>query len=602
MRKERGLERSIDNLFIISIVLNILFFVAFLTIIPPIKTEPYYPSFYNVVIGYGSNPAALDPIDTWDAPSRVFQHQVTQSLVEYDLSTHPNYQLKPVLSEYWIWENITRISFKLRDNVYFHDNTRMTAEDVKWNFERLMWLCNATGTLPANDSSWEAFPSKLFFFENGTYIFKSFEANDTIDPLSFTINLNAPFSALLDLLTFGAINILSPASTPFYRYLDLAEEKLIGTGPYEYVHFKRDKEVRLSRNDLYWAFPGYFETAVFRIIEDDTARMTAGLAGQFDYVSGVPESYIDTFNGDPNFHVEDVGEDLCYFYLEIYCGARDTTGDLIVPGDYQYQRNNATLRRAITLAINYTYIYDVIQNGLATEGTTAVPRAMPGHNASVVQASYYNFTTGIKMARDLMKIYNPICATWDSSYPGTDEGLWTNANLLGRSFYLYRHFGSIINQNLNLLIDSNLNLIGIQASEIPIDWDPIYFLEEKKPWEMDLRYIGWCPDYLNPYNIIDPLFNLESYSCFSRINDTSIGGLSYMMKAAIKETNRTKQLEIYGNIQSYIFDVDRPLTPASHVHIPLWVYHLEQIHKKSLKGVHYNVMKLLEVKNWYEDD
>ena len=105
MRKERGLERSINNLFIISLALNILFFISMVAIIPEIEHEDYYPRWNDVIIGYGSNPAALDPVDTWDDASRDFQHQVTQSLVEYDLSTHPNYQLMPVLSEYWIWEN-----------------------------------------------------------------------------------------------------------------------------------------------------------------------------------------------------------------------------------------------------------------------------------------------------------------------------------------------------------------------------------------------------------------------------------------------------------------------------------------------------------------
>ncbi|MFX1325516.1 MAG: ABC transporter substrate-binding protein, partial [Promethearchaeota archaeon] len=181
--------------------------------------------FTTLFIGYGSNPAALDPVDTWDymdRPSREMQRQVTQSLVEYDLSSQPQYQLKPVLAEYWIWESLTRISFKLRKDVYFHDGTRMTAEDLKWNFERLKWFCNDTGDLPANSTSWEGYPSSLFYLTNGTFIFNSFEANDITDPLNFTINLNTPFAPLLDLLAFGTSNILSPRSTPRWKFLDLA--------------------------------------------------------------------------------------------------------------------------------------------------------------------------------------------------------------------------------------------------------------------------------------------------------------------------------------------------------------------------------------------
>jgi ABC-type oligopeptide transport system substrate-binding subunit len=226
---------------------------------------------------------------------------------------------------------------------------------------------------------------------------------------------------------------------------------------------------------------------------------------------------------------------------------------------------------------------------------------MPGHNTSIIQPSDYNQTTGIVMARDLMKVYNSTCAGWDSTYPGSDEELWLNVNLLGRNLEINRHLG-ITNLRLNQLLESNLKLIGIELNETIRDWDKYLDTGRNRPWEMDLNYIGLCPDYINPYNMLDQLFNLESEKCFSRINDSTAVGLTEMMRNAISETNRTKQLEIYGNIQSYIFDVDRPLTPASHVHISGWVYLLQQIHKKTLKGVQYNVLELFKVANWYWED
>ncbi|MFX0030643.1 MAG: ABC transporter substrate-binding protein [Candidatus Hermodarchaeota archaeon] len=603
MRKERGLDRSIDKLLIISIILNILFFISLVPLIPKIKRDAPPPRGSYVTIGYDVELATIDPVDTWHTPSRVVQHQVTQSLVEYDLSTHPNYQLKPVLSEYWIWENKTRISFKLRDNIYFHDETRMTAEDVKWNFERVKFFCNATGSLQANTTSWEARPSSLFFLLNGTYIFKSFEANDTIDPLNFTINLNSPFSALLDLLSFGATNILSPESTPRYHYLNLETDSLIGTGPYRYIHFQRKRQVRLERNNMYWAFPGTFELVDFRFIEDDIARMNAGLAGQYDYVCGILKTYIDQFTKIVHMHVEEVGEDLNYSYIEFYCGPRDYNGDFIKNGTnkWQYQRNNATLRRALALAINYSYIYNKIHEGYAIESPSAIARVMPGYNASVVQASDYNFSVGVEKARNLMKLYNSTCTGWNSSFPGTDESLWTNNNLLGKNLQINRLLNNNINFELNKLLIENWALIGVQAYETIRDRDD--FMEiEKNPWKTDIIYNEFCPDYLNPYNIINPLFNLQSEYCLSKINDSRVGGLTDMIYSAINEINRTKQSEIYGNIQSYIFDVNRPLIPASNVHISGWVYKIHQIHKEELKGVQYNVLGLLDIANWYELD
>ena len=67
-----------------------------------------YPK--TVIYGYDSNPAALDSVDTWDIASQIIQHQVTQSLVEYNLSTHPDYELKPILAESWVWETDNRLN------------------------------------------------------------------------------------------------------------------------------------------------------------------------------------------------------------------------------------------------------------------------------------------------------------------------------------------------------------------------------------------------------------------------------------------------------------------------------------------------------------
>jgi peptide/nickel transport system substrate-binding protein len=574
------------------------------------------PSKTTLVYGLGSNPAALDPCDTWDIPSHPLQDQVTESLVEYDLTTHPGYQIKPEIATDWKWLDNKTIKFRIRDDVWFHDGTPLTAEAVQWNFERANWFFNGTGTLPANATSWEGFPSSLYH-HSVTYepIFNSFAHNeaDTWDDgetcMTFTVELNFVFGAFLDLLCFGAVKMLSPASTPRYRYLDLADDVLVGTGPYKWIHFKRDREVRMERNPRWWGTGGYFEVVIFRIIEDTTARMTAGLAGQFDYVGGVPGSQIDTFKARPSeFVVEDVGEDLCYMYIELYCGPRDNNGDFIVngTGKYQAQKNPPWLRRAIALSINFTYIYEEIQGGYATKGVPAVPRAFAAHNSSVVQAHDLVWENNVERARQIMKDNLPTSAAatedWDVTFGGTDEADWTAANLIGRVLELNRHFGSTTNLRLNQLLADNLALIGLKTTETIREWGDYLDTGEQTPWEMDIGYIGWCPDYLNPFNMIDPLFNLASHSCFSRINDSSPGGLTDLMNAGGNELNLTIQSDIWKKVQSYIYDINRPLNPASHAHISGWVYLVQSIHKVGLIRDEYNVMSNWHIERWYYEE
>jgi len=544
------------------------------------------------IVGFDDNPATLDPVDTWELSSMNVQHQVVEGLVDYNLSSQSSFEIIPKLAEYWYWHSPTKISFKIRENVYFHDGTLLNANVVKWNFERLMWFSNVTGALPLNGSSWEAFPISLYFLSDGTFIFSNFEVSSAYN---FTIYLNAPFAALLDLLCFGATSILSPNSTPKYGYLDLSTDKLVGTGPFVYDDFIRDVEIRFHAYHNYWGGKAEIEEMIWMIVEDDIARMNAALAGTYEYVTGVLKSYIDIFRADPDFHVEDVGEDLWYFYLEIYSGPdKNPDGSLKTPGDYQGQKNNATLRRALAWALNYTYIWDGIQSRYAVEGTPAVPRAMPGHNSSVVQASdsKYNWTWGIYQARQLMASMYPTETAGLDLHLGTDDALWDALSL--RTLEVNRHLGSTTNLRLNLLMEINFGLIGIDLVETIRDWGDYLDTGENSPWEMDIAYINWYSDYLNPFNMVDPLFNLASGACFSRINDTSPGGLTELMDTAAVETNRTLQLEIYQNIQSYLYDVERPLTPASHAHISTWVYLVQSVHDSDLLGVNYNVISILD--------
>jgi ABC-type transport system substrate-binding protein len=536
--------------------------------------------------------AKNDPVDTWDRVSIWHQQAVVETLVYYDLSLHPNYAPTPLLAESWWYETPTKLHFKIREGVYFHDGTPLDADAVKWNFERLKHFSNETGDVVANDTSKVGFSSSLYYFSDGTYMFDSFESDGAYN---FTINMAGPFGPLLDLLCFVSAAIISPTAHKFYEIVQL-DEILVGTGPWRMIQHRPRQEIRYKAFQTYWGRGAWFEAAVMKFVDDDTARMNAGLAGQYDYVSGVLKTYIDTFKATSGMHVEDVGEGFGYYYFEIYCGPRDYDGNMIMPGDYQYQRNNATFRRALTYALNYTYLIEEIQAGKAFYGVPAVPRAFPGHNSSVYFA--YNessYGAAVAKARDLIKIVYPSAAGWDSTYPGTNEADWTGATLM--SMEINEHSGGGLSTDLTLLLKSSWDLIGIEVVETIREWGEYLDVGELTPWEMDGGFVGWGPDYLSPYNMIDPLFNLASGSCFSRINDTA---LIAAMDDAASETDYATSLTKWEYVQHLLYDI-RFENPATACHIPSYVYFSQQVHKDTLKGVQYNLLGDFNWANWYRE-
>ncbi|MFW9866517.1 MAG: ABC transporter substrate-binding protein [Candidatus Thorarchaeota archaeon] len=190
------------------------------------KSAIKVPCACPFTVGFNENPYTIDPLDCWDKYSMNVIIQCAEPLVGYNISD-PDFAIIPVLAESWRWNGADEVSFKLREGVKFHDGTSFDADAVIWNLNRLTWFCNYSGTLPENATSWLSFPHSLYFFPDGvTPIIDTFFKNT---PYNVTIRLTDAYAPFLNLLAFIAGHILSPSSTPRYRYLQMTEV-VVGTG------------------------------------------------------------------------------------------------------------------------------------------------------------------------------------------------------------------------------------------------------------------------------------------------------------------------------------------------------------------------------------
>ncbi|UCC20220.1 MAG: ABC transporter substrate-binding protein [Promethearchaeota archaeon] len=527
----------------------------------------------TIIIGYATNPDTIDPIDTWDVPSHNVEHQVIEGLVGYNTSDHPNYGIIPKLATDWHWHgaNYDEISFELRQNVLFHDGTTFDADDVIWNFDRLTWFCNYSGTLQDNATSWLGFPSSLYWFSDAvTPIIADYYKNGQYN---VTFELSRSFAPFLDLLTFVAGHIISPDSSPRWTYIDLTTGDLVGTGPFVYDSYEVDVDVRFHRNDDYWGEAPWAELLIFDVNEDDPSRNMDMLALKVDYLQGALPELLDTYNESIYHTVNRFGEGLCYFYFEFYCGSAGYAG------------LNVTWRKALQYAANYTYIIDEIYQGAVVRGPPAVPRLMPGHNASV-----QIIDTDITAARTLIASMFPTeTAGLDLNYPGTTEAGWAALSL--RTVQLNRHYGSTTNMRMNQNMDEMFALVGVDTYEVIRTWGEYLDTGENHPWDMEISYIGWCPDYLDAFNMLDPLFNNASHSNFAHVNDPYLQSL---FDQASQQPDALLRQEIYMHIQSYLYEVTTPMHEWKYPHAPLFASLQTYVHSADLQGVLYNSLNLLE--------
>lgn len=567
MRVNYSKKGSLSGILIgFGMILNIIFFSYLFTWFP----WPYTPTrpppqqrFYKAI---GSNPLTFDPVNAQDRISNDVLDQVAEGLFAYNLSD-PDLSKINVLAMYYEWVNTTALLIILRTGVEFHDGSTLDAMAVKWNFDRLNYMCNASNVpyrmAPFNTSLPSDSPiakvASIFVFPNRDPIIKKIEIQGKY---TFIIHLTVPYGPFLDLLCHVACKILSPQSTPPTRFIELYEAP-IGTGPFEFEYFRWDWEIGFERYDDYWRGYAWIENMIYQIIPSTTIRSIGLLIGDFHYVSNPLMSLIPTMETEP--------------YLTVYKFTEETG----FPGlDYYYlgmnnKKINVTWRHAISYAINYTYIEEIVYNNSIVKANSPISPAFgTAYNASI-HAGRYNLT----FARQTL------INAGITSLNITDDNAWRATTLLSLN-YSYNVEDSI-KAELFPLLQSWLNDIGIN---IIGDGSTQEVFLDKKYMNHDELGIFWDVfeyDYLDPFNMLNQLFNPISPFNSANVNDT---WLNNKIAEAQQTSNEAIRDDLYQSIQWYLTEVLYPHCFGFH---PKIVF----VHYAALHGFTYNALDKIDTYN-----
>ena len=202
-------------------------------------------------------PTYFDPAET---PGLITPFMVLYALHDAVLKPMPGQPFAPSLAESYTqskdgltWE------FVLRKNVRFHNGEPVTAEDVKFSFERYR------GTA-----------AKL--------LHDKVAAVEVADPLRVRFKLKKPWS---DFLTFYATPATGAAWVVPKKYLEKVGDEgfkkaPVGAGPYKFVSFKPGVELTLEAHEGYWRKAPNVKTLLLRVIPDEATRLAALKRGEID--------------------------------------------------------------------------------------------------------------------------------------------------------------------------------------------------------------------------------------------------------------------------------------------------------------------------------
>ena len=190
---------------------------------------------------------------------------VFNNLVRFD-PEKPRNSLDTVvgdLAESWAWDPTnTKLSFKLRPGVSWHDGRPFTAKDVQCTWHRLNGIDKENGFRRNPRAIW---------YENLKEV--TIESDTAV-----TFHLTKRQPSFLAMLASG----LSPVYPCHVSARDM-RTKPVGTGPFKFVEFRSNESIKLSKNADYWKKgQPYLDGIEWRIVTSRSTRSLAFIAGEFD--------------------------------------------------------------------------------------------------------------------------------------------------------------------------------------------------------------------------------------------------------------------------------------------------------------------------------
>ncbi len=415
----------------------------------------------------------------------------------------------PDLAESWSWDSTnTRLTFKLKQGVKWHDGQPFTAKDVQCTWRMLIGK--------SDTSDFKRNPRKVWYSKlqdvsvNGDY-----EA---------TFELSEPQPSLPVLLA-SAFSPVYPCHVP----QQAMRTKPVGTGPFKLVDFQRGASIRLVRNpDYFKKDRPYLDEITFRVIDSRATRMLAFSTGEFDI----------TFPSDVSVPLlKDIKERAPNAICEM-----TTTGTLInlMVNRVNPPFDNPEIRKAMSLALDRKPFNTILMEGHGRLGGAMLPKpvgewGMPEEMLASLTGYGADTEKNLKDAQAIMEKL------------GYGDARPLPIKIQTRNLPTYRDPAVIVSDQLKKIhIVSELDILDTPR------W---YSKLSRKEYTIGLNVTGVSVD--------DPDGNIvENYSCNSERNYTQYcnAEVDRLLSAQSRELDRDKRRHLVWEIERILVeDAARPV-------------------------------------------
>ena len=455
----------------------------------------------------GAEPGTLNPLTARDvAENRVNSNKVYETLITRD---NESLELIPILAKSWqISEDKLIYTFKLKENIKWHDGKPFTSSDVVFSYNSIM--------NPKVDA-----PQLRAYYQE----IQNVEALD-----KYTVKFTYARPYFLALEFCGGMPIIPKHifeegdinKNPAGRYP-------IGTGPYRFSKWETGREIVLEKNHDYWGEKPKIDKIVFKIINDPNVAFQVLKKGEIDLLGLTPiqwvrQSNTDQFKNRINKHS---------YFAPNY---RFIGWNI----DKPFFTDNR-VRKAMTHLVDRKLILEKIQYNLGAIVTNPFYLKSKEYDHSIQPYSY-----NPEKAKELLNE-----AGWIDT---NSDGIRDKDGVKFEFEFLIPN-GSDTSEKISTIIKEELDKVGVAMKIRKIEW--AVFVQKLNERKFDAVTLGWSMGVeTDPFQVWHSSQVSGGGSNFVGFKNAEIDKI---IEEARQEFDRNKRIELYKKFANIIHQ-EQPYT------------------------------------------
>lgn len=294
----------------------------------------------TIVFAVGRDIAMLDAQVDNTGNSDRYAWQLYDNLYTFDKQGN----LQPqIATGYEVSEDGLEYRFTLRQDVVFHNGQPLTAEDVKYSFERILEPEVKSTRRP--------------------YFAGTFESATIEDDYTVVIKLSQRDVVLMNKIA-AFVAIVPKEYTESLESVAAFSRAPIGAGPYKFVEHRIGQYVKFERFDDYYGEKANIKTLIFKFVPEPSSRINAMMNGEVVMADGIAPNDVARLKEVPGVDVIPVpmGSPL---HVRLY--ANDPDSPLSDP----------RVRLALNYAIDVDAIIENVMHGIGKPLSTFISAYYP---------------------------------------------------------------------------------------------------------------------------------------------------------------------------------------------------------------------------------